>query len=90
MCIRDRADHLAADFKKLGVSGYSHMRTDGVGAHGPRTYGVLDGANVRFEIVGSADLVRKVLAHVVTELKDRAVTAYAMDVEAVPADHFGG
>ena len=34
------------------------------------------------------ELAQKLLAHLVKEFADRAVTAYSLDVEAVPADHF--
>ena len=49
---------------------------------------VLDGANTRFEIVCTAALATRILGHVVTEFEGRAVTAFSLDVEAVPADHF--
>jgi len=82
------ADHLPADFKKLGVHGFSMMRVDGVGAHGPRKYGVFDGANIRFDIVGTAELAQHILHHIVTSFDGRGIVAYAHDVEAVPFDHF--
>lgn len=82
------SEHLAKDFKKLGVHGATTSRANGYGAHGPRQYGPLDGANIRFEIVCSAALSTSILAHIATEFEDRAVTAFSLDCEAVPADHF--
>jgi hypothetical protein len=81
-------DHVIGDLKHLGLKGFTTMRVDGGGAHGPRTYGVLDGANVRFEVITSPQLAQQLLAHVAATLADRAVLAYSLDVEAVPFDHF--
>ncbi len=81
-------EHITKDLKPLGVKGYTSMRVDGFGAHGPRTYGTLDGANFRLEVVGTAEVAHKVLAHIAGAFGDREVIAYSSDVEAVPAEHF--
>ena len=82
------SDQLAADIKRVGASGFTRMRVDGSGAHGPRTYGMVDGANVRIEIVATAALAAKILGHVATTFEGRAVLAYSLDIEAVPVGHF--
>jgi len=82
------SEQLATDLRRLGVRGFTTMRVNGDGVHGPRHYGAIDSGNVRFEVLASKPLADKILAHVATTLADRAVTAYSMDVEAVPADHF--
>jgi hypothetical protein len=82
------AEHLTRDFRALGVVGSTTSRVNGHGVHGTREYGALDGANTRFEIVCTAALATRILGHVVTEFEGRAVTAFSLDVEAVPADHF--
>ncbi len=82
------AEHVAKDFVTLGIKGYTTTRVDGSGAHGPRSYGPIDGANFRYETIVTPELAQKLLAHLVKEFADRAVTAYSLDVEAVPADHF--
>jgi hypothetical protein len=82
------SEHLAKDFKVLGARGFTTMTVNGSGAHGARKYGILDGANVRFEIVATPALAKKVLDHVTTAFEGQAVVAYALDCEAVPGDHF--
>jgi nitrogen regulatory protein PII len=83
------ADHLQKDFKTHGAHGFTVTRADGAGSHGPRTYGVLDGANVRFEVITTTAVADAILHHVASAFADRGVIAYAHAVDAVPADHFG-
>lgn len=82
------SDHLARDIRELGARGFTFTRANGHGAHGDRTFGILDGANGRFEIVASPALAAKILDHVATQFGDRAVIAYALDCEAVPFERF--
>ncbi len=80
--------HLSKDFRDLGAWGFTTMRVDGHGAHGPRKYGVVDGANVRFEIVATPTFASKVLAHLAKAFEGQPVIAYVLDCEAIPPEHF--
>jgi nitrogen regulatory protein PII len=82
------SEHLAKDFKEIGAQGFTTMRVDGYGAHGTRKYSVVDGANVRFEIVASPAFARRLLHHLETAFEGQAVVGYVLDCEAVPAEHF--
>jgi nitrogen regulatory protein P-II 2 len=79
---------LEHDIKEWGARGFTTTQVSGHGAHGPRKYGVLDGGNVRFEIIAKPALASKILDHVATRFTDRPVVACAWPIEAVPADHF--
>lgn len=76
-------DSLAAELKASGVFGLTVMRVDGHGAHGPRHYGLFDGANVRFEIIANATVAARILELVADRYKGRGVVAYGLDVDAV-------
>jgi hypothetical protein len=82
------SEHLGKDFKQLGARGFTTMTVNGNGTHGPRKYGILDGANVRFEIIATPAMATKLLDHIVTAFEGSAVVAYVLDCEAAPADHF--
>jgi nitrogen regulatory protein PII len=78
------SERLAVELKSLGARGCTSMRVDGYGSHGPRHQGVLDAANVRFEIATTPAVASNILGHVTN---DDRITAYCLDCEAVPADH---
>jgi hypothetical protein len=82
------SDGLGRDLRELGVVGFTTMTVNGYGAHGRRKYGILDGANIRFEIVAKPDLASRLLDLVATRYADQAVIAYASPIEAVPSDRF--
>jgi hypothetical protein len=81
-------DRIAKDVRDLGASGYTIARVNGWGKAGPRQYGIVDGANVCFEVIANAELAHTVLEYVVMNLSDDAVVAFVRDVEAVPSKHF--
>ena len=71
------------------MSGYTKTKADGWGAHGSRQFGIVDGANIRFETLVTAELGQKVLQTVAANFslaKPRwRSPAY---VDAVPSHHF--
>jgi hypothetical protein len=81
-------DHIAGDLKTMGVGGFTTMKADGWGSHGPRHFGLVDGANVRFETLVSAELAREILERVLRECAHDAVVAFMQDVEAGPRSRF--
>jgi hypothetical protein len=84
------SERIAKDVRELGASGYTIARVNGWGKAGPRRYGIVDGANVCFEVIANAELAHKVLEYVIAKLSDDAVVAFVRDVEAVPSKHFLG
>ncbi|HEY2518096.1 MAG TPA: hypothetical protein VGI39_44810 [Polyangiaceae bacterium] len=84
----ERVEAFEKDLRHLGIRGYTSMTADGQGHHGPRTSGLFDSANVRFEILARPHDAAGVLGLVDGKYADEAVVAYATDVEAVPATRF--
>ena len=80
--------HLRRDLKALGVHGYTATKVDGYGAHGARTASIIDGANVRFDVLARADMAEKVLEMVARTCAGSPFVAYTQDVEAIPREHF--
>jgi hypothetical protein len=66
------------------VTGYTSATVDGRGLHGPRRSGLLDGANVRIEVLASPEQARRILEHVATEHSGEAVLAFVVNAEAIP------
>ena len=81
-------DRITHDLQTLGVSGYTKIRAEGVGAHGSRQFGIVDGANVRIETLVDATLATAILRSIATHFAGQAVIAFAVDAEAVPRNHF--
>jgi hypothetical protein len=81
-------DHIAGDLRTMGVGGFTTMKADGWGSHGPRHFGLVDGANVRFETLVSAELAQQILERVVGAFSDDAVVVFTQDVEAGPRNRF--
>jgi hypothetical protein len=82
-------ERLASDLIELGATGYSTSKVNGHGSHGPRKYGIVDGANIRVEVIVHADLASQILTLLSSRYEKEALVAYAMDVEAIPTGHFG-
>ncbi|MGO8993963.1 MAG: P-II family nitrogen regulator [Polyangiaceae bacterium] len=80
--------HLREDLRALGVSGFTIATVNGSGAHGPRRWSILDGANARFDVLASAAIAEQVLARVTKTLDGSPFVAYMRDVEAIPHEHF--
>jgi hypothetical protein len=81
-------DGLAGRLKMLGTSGYTVVRADGYGLHGPRRASFLALANVRVEILlrpADAQRLLELLAH---DYESGQLVAFSHDVEAVPKAHF--
>lgn len=81
-------DHVASDLQALGVGGFTKTNADGWGSHGTRHFGLVDGANVRFETLVSAELAREILERVLGECAHDAVVAFMQDVDAGPRNRF--
>jgi nitrogen regulatory protein PII len=81
-------DHIASDLRALGVGGVTKTKADGWGSHGPRQFGLVDGANIRLDMLVSAELAQQILEHVVEKFSDEAVVAFMQTVEAVPRSRF--
>ena len=79
---------IASDLRALGVSGYTKTKADGWGMHGSRQFGIVDGANVRFETLVGAELGQKILHTVAANFSGQAAVAFSCDVDAVPSHHF--
>ena len=79
---------IATDLRALGVSGYTKTKADGWGVHGSRQFGIVDGANVRFETLVNAELGQKILKTIAANFSGQAVVAFTCDVDAVPSHHF--
>jgi hypothetical protein len=84
----ENAESLAGELHDLGVTAFTSSRADGRGLHGPRNYGVLDGANVRMEMLVNADLARKILDYVAVAHDGDAMVAFAVEAEAAPRRRF--
>ena len=81
-------DRIIEDLRQAGAGGYTIARASGGGLHGPRMRGMWDTGNVRIESLVSADVAERVLEHVAEAYADLPFIAFAVDVEAVPAEHF--
>jgi hypothetical protein len=71
-----------------GVSGYTVTRANGRGLHGPRKFGIVDGANVRIEILVTAPCAKKLVELLVARYEGDPLTAYVQEVDALPQSHF--
>jgi hypothetical protein len=88
ICAFELEQRLARDLGALGITGYTVTRANGVGIHGPRKYGVLDGANERLEMLLKESLAEKVFALLAANYTGDAVIAFAQGVAAFPRSHF--
>jgi nitrogen regulatory protein PII len=82
-------ERLEKDLWALGARGLTVGKVDGRGSHGVRRAGFLDRANVRLETLVTAPIADKILDCIVKQYAGQEIVAYAHDVEAVPAGHFG-
>jgi hypothetical protein len=81
-------DRIASDLRALGVSGYTKTKAEGMGVHGSRAFGIVDGANVRIDTLVGTELATAILQTIARNFAGQAVVAFAVDAEAVPASHF--
>jgi hypothetical protein len=81
-------DHIAGDLRTMGVGGFTTTNADGWGSHGRRHFGLVDGANVRFETLVSAELATEILERVVGAFAHDAVVGFMHDVDAGPRSRF--
>jgi hypothetical protein len=89
VCASELEDRLVADFKELGgISGCTISRADGRGLHGSRRFGIVDGANLKFEILVPSPLSKRVLELLAAKYDGGALIAYTQEVEAFPRSHF--
>lgn len=72
----------------LGASGYTTTKAEGFGRHGASRFGLIEGGNVRIEVLGDATRAGAILAQVSARFAESRVVAFASEVEAVPAQHF--
>lgn len=82
------SESFIAELRHLGVHGYTSMKADGGGHHGHRVTGFVESANVRIEVLASAEAAKAVFAFVHKRYSQDAVIAFAADVEAYPHDSF--
>ena len=83
------ADSIAKELRALGATGYTKAKADGWGVHGSREYGLVDSANIRFDVLADAEIARKILHGVPHKFAADAIVAFAHDVEAAPRRHVG-
>lgn len=89
VCANELEHRLVADLKGLGgVSGCTVIRANGRGLHGPRQFGVIDGANLQFELLVPSTVAKKIFELLAAKYDGDALTAYMQEVEAFPAGHF--
>jgi len=81
-------DRIIEDLREAGAGGYTITRASGGGLHGPRVRGIWDTGNVRIESLVSTDVAERVFEHITQAYADLPFTAFAVDVEAVPPEHF--
>jgi nitrogen regulatory protein PII len=84
----ERLDSFSHDLTKLGITGYTSIKADGHGHHGPRHDGLLDDANIRFEMLVAPSVAQALLQLVEKTYGDDAVVAFAMNVDVVPYKNF--
>jgi len=82
ICGVELEERLQHDLKARGL-GYTVTHANGRGVHGPRTFGMVDGANIRTEILVTPAELPKVI-ELVKGYQGDAVTAYMQDVAAFP------
>lgn len=82
------SERIAKELRALGATGYTKSKADGWGVHGSREYGLIDSANIRFEVLAGPDIATKILRSVSQKFEDEAIVAFSQDVEAVPHRHF--
>jgi hypothetical protein len=89
ICGNELERRLANDLKALGgVTGYTVTRAEGRGLHGPRKFGLFDGANVRIEVLVTAPWREKITEMLLANYEGDPLTAFAQEVEALPGNHF--
>jgi len=81
-------DRIASELRALGVSGYTKTKAEGMGVHGSRQFGIVDGANVRIDTLVAPELAAAILQTIAKNFAGQAVVAFAVDAEAVPSSHF--
>ena len=81
-------DGLEEHLRSTGATGYTIVRADGRGKHGPREAGFLAFANVRIETLMRAGDAVALLQYIASAYAEEAVMAFVQDVEAVPKAHF--
>jgi nitrogen regulatory protein PII len=82
-------ERLEADLKEIGIKGFSLMRVDGYGVHGPRRHGLLGSGNVRFETLVQPDMGAKLMEHLTLRYKGWGLVAFMQEVETVPHEGVG-
>jgi len=82
------ADRLMNDLKDLGASGFTTVQANGFGRSGTRTFGLIEGANVRVESIVDDTLCRRILEHLEMHYAHTDLVAHVHDVEAIPREHF--
>jgi hypothetical protein len=89
ICANELESRLVADLQELGgISGCTVLRANGRGLHGPREYGIVDGANLQFEILVPSPLAKTIFELLAAKYDGDALTAYSQAVEAFPRSHF--
>ena len=81
-------DRIIEDLREAGAGGYTITRASGGGLHGPRVRGIWDTGNVRIESLVSTEVAERVLGHITQAYADLPFVAFAVEVEAVPREHF--
>ncbi len=82
-------ERLEADLKELGIKGFSLMRVDGYGVHGPRRHGLLGSGNVRFETLVQPELATRLMEYLTKHYKGWGLVAFMQEVETVPHEGVG-
>jgi nitrogen regulatory protein PII len=81
-------DRIIEGLREAGAGGYTITRASGGGLHGPRLRGIWDTGNVRIEALVSTEVAERVLEHITEAYAELPFIAFAVDVEAVPREHF--
>ena len=82
-------DAILSDLRDVGVTGYTTMKVNGWGKHGPRQFGLNDEPNLRIDTLVSPELARAILQRMDARSVEDGLVAFALDAEAVPRQHFG-
>jgi hypothetical protein len=77
------------DLLAAGANGATAVDARGRGAHGVRPSSWASG-NVRIEVMGDADMVQRALDKLERFRPETPMVAWVCDVQAWPADKFGG
>lgn len=80
---------IVKEIHDLGATGYTYTVVHGQGAKGtrPREW---EGPNAKIEIIGTAELVQRILEHVAKKYFDHYATiVYVDDVEVLRGEKFG-